>query len=220
MQLDIDNLNERFESKLELLDDLARNVEHLERESRKSTMSVFGLPENENHEVLKALVAEKVLKAACPEEDWEPDDMIRAFRAGKATEDQPRMVIVTFRYSDDKFSIYNGRDSLRNKGIRVSDDLTPSQRKELRVLKTQGKTGYFVKDELKIRPKQSSFVNVKKLQKEPDSKRMRLNLNPPPQEQMDYDSSGDYHSSSHFSNEALTDDQIGTSVELGVANNI
>ena len=108
MQLDIDDLNERFESKLELLDDLARNVEHLERESRKSTMRVFGLPENENvnPEVLKALVAEKVLKAACPHKDWEPDDMIRAFRAGKATDDQPRMVIVTFRYSDDKFRIH------------------------------------------------------------------------------------------------------------------
>ena len=65
-----------------------------------------------------------MLKVACNEEDWSPDDMQRAYRAGNADSTQPRMIIVTFRYSDDKYRIYDGREKLRENGIRVSDDLT------------------------------------------------------------------------------------------------
>ena len=101
-------------------------------------MRVFGLQE-EDYEDSKALVTEKVLKLACPDQDWEPDDLQRAFRAGEPTEDQPRMIVVSFRYSDDKFRVYAGRDTLRYQGIRVSDDLPLRQRKQLKALKRQGK---------------------------------------------------------------------------------
>lgn len=176
MQLDIDELNDMFQSKNELLNTLELNVENLERESRKGIMRVFGLPE-ETKENTKALVTEKVLKLACPDQDWEPDDLQRAFRAGEPTNDQPRMVVVAFRYSDDKFRIYAGRETLRNHGIRVSDDLTLRQRKQLKALKMQGKTGYFYKGELKIRPERSVIVNSNGKQWEPDSKRRRFHSN-------------------------------------------
>ena len=39
-------------------------------------------------------------------------------------------MMANFLYTDDKFKVYAGRDRLREKGIRVSDDLTKSQRKK------------------------------------------------------------------------------------------
>ena len=55
MQLDIDELNETFPSKFGLLNTLENNIENLEKESRKGTMRVFGLPE-ENYEDTKAFI--------------------------------------------------------------------------------------------------------------------------------------------------------------------
>ena len=40
-------------------------------------------------------------------------------------------MMATFRYADDKFKVYAERARLREKGIRVSDDLTKRQNKSL-----------------------------------------------------------------------------------------
>ena len=104
MQLDIDQLNDDFQSKLDLIADLDVDLDRLERESRKSTMRIFGLSEEsgERKEDAKRIVAEKVLKVACEKENWSLDDLLRAYRVGEANENQPRIMIVSFRYSDDK----------------------------------------------------------------------------------------------------------------------
>ena len=47
MQLDIDHLNDNFEEKLTLMTDLKNQIDRLERESRKSTMRIFGTTEKE-----------------------------------------------------------------------------------------------------------------------------------------------------------------------------
>lgn len=157
MQLDIDQLHDNFGEHLSLMTDLEDKIDRLERESRKSTMRIFGLTETagETSSDAKQVVIDNVLKVACSEEEWCLDDLQRAFRAGNADSSQPRMMIVTFRYSDDKFRIYSGREKLRERGIRVSDDLTQRQRQQLKELKQKGYTGYFYKGQIHTRQQTS-----------------------------------------------------------------
>ena len=107
-------------------------------------MRIFGLAErvNERKDDAKHIVTENVSNVACSEEDWPPDDLQRAYRVGEANGDQSRIMLATFRYSDDKYRIYAGRDKLWGNGIRVSDDLTKWQRKKLKDLKEKRYTGY------------------------------------------------------------------------------
>ena len=133
--------------------DLEDQIDRLERESRKSTMRIFGLTEKEGETSsdAKQVVIDNVLKVVCSEEDWSPDDMQRAYRAGNADSTQPRMMIVTFRYSDDKYRIYDGREKLRENGIKISDNLTIRQRQKLKDLKQKGYTGYLYKGQIHTR---------------------------------------------------------------------
>ena len=75
---------------------------------RDDTMRIFGLEEGneESYHDLRANIVDNVLKIACPEETWEQDDIKRAFRTGGSTNGKPRIVIVKFRYDDDKHRIY------------------------------------------------------------------------------------------------------------------
>lgn len=50
--------------------------------------------------------------------------------------------------SDDKYKVYHGRDKLRLKGIRISDDLTKAQRAQLNSAKSRGVIAYFYKGQL------------------------------------------------------------------------
>ena len=164
LQLDIDQLHEDFENKLDMIADMDNDLDMLERESRKATIRIFGLAEelNESRENAKRIVTDNVLKVACEGEDWNPDDLQRAYRVGESRDDQPRIMIATFRYSDDKYRIYAGRDKLREKGIRVSDDLTRRQRKKLLELKEKGYSGYFYKGQVHTRRKKVKGKHVSK----------------------------------------------------------
>ena len=72
--------------------------------------------------------------------------MQREYQVGEPKDDQPRIMIATFRYSDDKYRIYSGRYKLRENGICVSDDLTRRQRKKLKDLKvTFSRVKYMLK---------------------------------------------------------------------------
>ena len=143
VQLDIDQLHEEFENKLDMITDIDDELDRLERENRKSTMRIFGLAEEPDERNLdaKRIVTEKVLKVASSGEDWSPDDKQRAYRVGESKDGQPRLMLVTFRYCDDKFRVYDGRDILCKNGIRVSDDLVKRQRQKLNDLKAKGYTG-------------------------------------------------------------------------------
>ena len=152
LQLDIDQMHENFETKVDLLADIEDELDRLDRENRKATMRIFGLPEtiNERSVDAKNIVTENVLKVACNDEEWSPDDLQSAFRVGESNDDQPRIMMATFRYADDKFKVYAERARLREKGIRVSDDLTKRQRKKL---KEKGYNGYFYKGQVHVRQK-------------------------------------------------------------------
>ena len=66
------------------------------------------------------------------EESWETDDIKRAFRADEPKNRKPRMVLMKFRYDYDKHKIFQGRDALRDRGIRVGkNDLTRRQRENM-----------------------------------------------------------------------------------------
>ena len=155
LQLDIDQLHEDFETKIDIIADMDDELDRLDRESRKATMRIFGLEEEvgEQKEDAKRIVTDKVLKVACAEEDWTPDDLQKAYRVGQRSDDKPRIMIATFRYSDDKYRIYGGRTKLRENGIRVGDDLTKRQRKKLSDLKQRGYNGYFFKGKVHTRKK-------------------------------------------------------------------
>ena len=76
-------------------------------------------------------------------------------------------MLVTFSHADLKFSLFNGRDNLRTKGIRVANDLTSQEKEKLNDLKQKGKVGYFHKGKLHVRlPKANSnnrvFLNARR----------------------------------------------------------
>ena len=71
------------------------------------------------------------------------------------------ITIVRFRYDDDKPKIFAGRAKLRDQSIRVSNDLTVRQRKELKRLQSKGQRGYFYQGQLIIKRLKSAQDNNK-----------------------------------------------------------
>ena len=152
MQLDIDQLNEDFQNKVDMMDKIDQDIDTLDARSRKDTIRIFGLEEveQESYNDLRRNIVDQVFKIADPEESWETDDIKRAFRAGEPKNGKPRMVIMKFRYDDDKHRIFKGRDALRDRGIRVGNDLTRRQREKLDEVKVRGQLGYFYNGKLHL----------------------------------------------------------------------
>lgn len=156
LQLDIEYLSDQLDRKTEIINNLDKDVEHLEAYSRRDTLRVFGLPEtiNETYENLKEYVISSVLKVACPHIDWSPEDIVRTHRVGNENStdtDSPRILLIKFLHWDKKMSTIKGRENLRQFGLRVGDDLTRRQRAALKRLSKSGKAGYFYKGQLFIR---------------------------------------------------------------------
>ena len=122
-------------------------------------MRIFGLPEFERSAAeLKSNVLENVVNVAIAEENLSSEDILDAFRVGANMNGQPKVTVVKFRNSDIKSKLYTQRDTLRESGIRISDDLTMRQREKLQQLKTSGRTGYFHKGELKVRTEKDDGI--------------------------------------------------------------
>ncbi len=145
--LDIYALQEQYEQQRDTIDRLESTVEQLERDKFKFSMRIFGLQENvyETQSDLKSKVINEVLKVACPSKKWETDSIIEAFRVGKRSDKNQRIIIVKFKSSDEKHLLYTGRDNLRDKGIRISEELTTRERDVINNLRQNGRTGYFYK---------------------------------------------------------------------------
>ena len=62
--------------------------------------------------------------------------------------DDTRMVLVQFSRSNYKFKLFKYRDTLRVKGIRISNDLSYLQRQQLKEVKKKGLIGYFKNGQL------------------------------------------------------------------------
>ncbi|WAR04823.1 hypothetical protein MAR_020192, partial [Mya arenaria] len=86
---------------------------------------------------------------ASPNDIWIADDLKYVKCIGDVKDGRQPLTVVTFRYDDDKYRIYKGRDELRKHNVRVGDDLTVKQRHQLKTLKSKGKVGYFFRGELR-----------------------------------------------------------------------
>ena len=130
MQLDIDQLNDDFQNKTDLIETIEKDIHIFDARSRIDTLRIFGFEESEHesYNELRTNVVDQVLNVACPEENLEAVDIKKVYRARVPRNGKPRMVIMKFRYDDDKHRIYTGRDTLRKRGIRVGNDLTRRQR--------------------------------------------------------------------------------------------
>lgn len=155
MQLDIDHLNEKVDKLDCAMENANERLEWFEREHIKQNMRVFNIPvdEGDNNKSLKQIIVDKVLKIANPKINWNQDDLKFAKAISETRDGKLPMTIVAFRYDDDKHYVYQGRDVLREQGIRVGDDLTKSQRTELQRVRNEGKWGYFYKGKLQVKEK-------------------------------------------------------------------
>ncbi|MEW8547341.1 MAG: hypothetical protein AB2693_27855 [Candidatus Thiodiazotropha sp.] len=173
LRLDIDYLSDQLDFKASIIDDLDKDVERLERYSRRDTIRVFGLVErvNERYDNIKQYVIDSVLKVACPDTEWSEDDIVRTHRIGYKVDDRygnnnaaiegnvndkSRILLIKFLHWDKKMKVLKGREPLRATGIRVSDDLTKRQRQSLKALADRGQFGYYHRGELKIKEPRES----------------------------------------------------------------
>ncbi|KAL4236998.1 hypothetical protein ACF0H5_005382 [Mactra antiquata] len=154
LRLDIDHVNNTTETHYDTLSRLTEEVERFNIKSISNNMRVFGLSvENiSTYSDLVKYVLENVLKIACPTFKWSTDDITNIRTIPSSDSKNSPLVIVTFRYEDDKHRVFNGRDLLRKNLIRVGDDLTYNQRQSLKRLKNnESKIGYFYKGKLCVR---------------------------------------------------------------------
>ena len=161
MVTDIDALQETLERQRDKIDILESAVEKLEREKLKCSMRIFGLfePPTENANGLKSSLENNVLNVAKPDHNWQSDSIIDAYRVGQRNDKGQRIVIVKFNSASEKHLLYSGREALRRKGIRISEELTSRERDILNNLRLNGRTGYFQKGKLHIRPETSNQPN-------------------------------------------------------------
>lgn len=169
LHLDIDALQQIVEDKNESLNECEDLVDKMEAQMIKNNVRVFGMVNLDPSSNIKQLLVDNVLKVACPDSDWSTNLIAEAFSVGKGN--QNRIVIAKFNNFSDKMKLFRGRNELREKGIRIADDLTTRQRVKLAKLKNSGQIGYFYRGELCVRentPNQDgremarSFVNAKR----------------------------------------------------------
>ena len=116
----------------------------------------FGLSEIESDvKSLHTVLDEVVFNVADPSDDISSKCLSMAKRIGKPSRSSPRMTLVTFESHDDKLKLFKYRDSLRSSGIRISDDLSPFQRQQIKDANTKGYIAYFKNGILCKRPKRN-----------------------------------------------------------------
>ena len=163
MALDISHVNDLAVTNAASLTMLKADLERVSVAQISSNMRIFGLniKETDPEITVKQKIIKDVLKKANPSGDWVADDNKRVHIVTNENADNTfPIVIVHFRYDDDKLRVYKGRDELRGDGIRVGDDLTYRQRQKLKSIKGEGKTGYFYKGKLCIRDESRAAERV------------------------------------------------------------
>lgn len=88
------------------------------------------------------------MNTACPNVVVEDECIESARRIGKVTNGSSRMMLVKFKNFKDKLALFKGRPALRLKGVRISNELTFTQRKELKRLKELGVMTYYKNGQL------------------------------------------------------------------------
>ncbi|KAH3873383.1 hypothetical protein DPMN_036617 [Dreissena polymorpha] len=99
---------------------------------------------------LESIIVENVFDVIGKPDLFNENSLISAKRIGESKDEEPRMIIAKFRNSDDKFELFKFRDALRRKGIRLSNDLSFLQRKQVKEARLRGLIGYFKNGKLVI----------------------------------------------------------------------
>ncbi|KAL4231347.1 hypothetical protein ACF0H5_008926 [Mactra antiquata] len=118
---------------------LGKQMEMLQMDKLKNSLRIFGIAEHKD-ENLMVEIQDKVLSA---ENDKLNKTISYAKRVGNNT-DQDRMIIAKFDDYNTKMKLFQYRNELRSKGIRISNDLTYNQRQELKKWNSTGYRGYYV----------------------------------------------------------------------------
>lgn len=140
---DISALSLQEDSHFDRFERIETRLNNFESEKLKCSLRVFGLDECEDLDYpLEHLVYRKFNEAK-PNIISNPSHIASARRVGKGDVKNNRMVIVTFTLPEVKFDLFKYRTELRNCGIRISNDLSFSQRQQLKELNQRGWSGYF-----------------------------------------------------------------------------
>lgn len=129
---------------------LEERTETQERYTRRDNVILYNVKGDTNE--TQSTTCEKVIKLLnenIPTKTWSSSDFVRLHRLKSKTPDKQPIIIRLYR-SSDKLHIIKARDRFRQKGIGVGNDLTQTQRDELRDLKTKGKWGFFKNGKLQI----------------------------------------------------------------------
>ncbi|KAL4217236.1 hypothetical protein ACF0H5_023687 [Mactra antiquata] len=125
------------------INQLGKQMEMLQMDKLKNSLRIFGIAEHKD-ENLMVEIQDKVLSVI---DDAENDKLNKtisyAKRVGNNT-DQDRMIIAKFDDYNTKMKLFQYRNELRSKGIRISNDLTYNQRQELKKWNSRGYKGYYV----------------------------------------------------------------------------
>jgi hypothetical protein len=121
------------------------NLSNLSRNESISSFSSSNLGILGLRDLLPSLVATLLESELKPKPNIisNPSHIASARRVGKGDVKNNRMVIVTFTLPEVKFDLFKYRTELRNCGIRISNDLSFSQRQQLKELNQRGWSGYF-----------------------------------------------------------------------------
>lgn len=107
LQLDVDCLNETYDTKLQDLDGIKERLDYMERENLRNEARIFGLndSQDETKQQLKHKVLKDVLNVACPNILFRHNDIKHVQRIEYFNHENNRMVLITFRYDDDKYEM-------------------------------------------------------------------------------------------------------------------
>lgn len=157
---DIASFSLNLESHDSRLERLEQQLDYFESVAKKNNLRIFGLPgdDQEGVSTLKSKIVNEVLKQACSA--ILKDSISFAKRIGSGDNYESRMVLVKFKSFDVKLAIFEARDSVRAKRIKVSSDLTTYQRSELKKLSNSGRKGYFKNGRLVILPTEENQKSI------------------------------------------------------------
>ena len=134
---------------------LEEEIENLEARSRRDNLRFFGVRE-QGHDTLDECAETVVgmLNTFFPFKAWTAGDIHCAYRVGnKQDARRPRHLIAKFtRWSDVSNILKNreGREKLRETGVRIGTDLTRRQAKQREAALKDGKFAYFKSGQLVI----------------------------------------------------------------------
>lgn len=104
------------------VDLLSKRCEQLDMRSRRKILLVHGIQESKNEDTAAVVVRELSNHLKMP--DLTVDNVSRCSRIGTSATDKPRAILLKFRESTIRNSVWYAKTNLKNTGITVSEFLT------------------------------------------------------------------------------------------------